>query len=200
MKCLYYLAPTLDSTQQISDDLHEVGVKEWLLHVITKDEAGLKREHIHSSNYFETLDLVRGGLIGANIGFFVGVIGAALLMFFEPFGPDVPTFIYLIVVALATLFGTWEGGLYGVANENQKLYRFHDDIEAGKYLILIYARKELEDVIKTMMANKHPEAEHVATDRHFINPLSVVRRRRRRRRERAAASGAGGPASDKVVS
>lgn len=67
MKCFYYLAPTLESTHQISDDLHDVGVRDWLLHVITKDEAGLKREHIHSSNYFETLDLVRGGLIGANL-------------------------------------------------------------------------------------------------------------------------------------
>jgi len=199
MKCFYYLAPTLESTHQISDDLQEVGVKDWLLHVITKDEAGLKREHIHSSNYFETLDLVRGGLIGANIGFFAGVIGAALLMFFEPFGPDVPGWVYLIVVAVATLFGTWEGGLYGVAKQNQKLFRFNDDIEAGKYLILIYARKELEDVVKTMMGNKHPEAEHVATDRHFINPLSVVRRRRRRRRASGAA-GSGGPARDKVVS
>ena len=65
--------------------------------------------------------------------------------------------------------------------QNQKLFRFNDDIEAGKYLILIYARKELEDVVKNMMTKKHPEAEHVATDRHFINPLSVVRRRRRQR-------------------
>ena len=183
MKCFYYLAPSLDSTHSISDDLHEVGVEDWLLHVITKDEAGLKREHIHSSNYFETLDIVRGGLIGANLGFIVGVIGAGLLMYFQPFGPDVPGFVYLIVVAVATLFGSWEGGLYGVATENQKLNRFHDDIEAGKYLILIYARKELDDVVKDMMREKHPEARHVATDRHFINPFSVVRRRRRRRRD-----------------
>lgn len=199
MKCFYYLAPTLDSTHQISDDLHDVGVKDWLLHVISKDEAGLKREHIHSSNYFETLDLIRGGLIGANLGFFAGVIGAALLMYFEPFGPDIPNFIYLLVVGVATLFGTWEGGLYGVATENQKLNRFHDDIEDGKYLILIYARKELEDVVKTMMGKQHPEAEHVATDRHFINPMSVVRRRRRRRRA-AKSAGSGGPARDRVAS
>ena len=66
MKCMYYLAPTLDDTQRISDDLHEAGVNDWFLHVVSKDEAGLRREKLHSSNYLETLDVVRDGFIGAS--------------------------------------------------------------------------------------------------------------------------------------
>jgi hypothetical protein len=173
------LAPTLGSTQQISKDLREAGVNDWFLHVVSKDEAGLKREQIHSSNYLETLDLLRAGFIGANIGLIVGVIAAGLVMYFEPFGPDVPGFIYFIIIAVTTLFGSWEGGLYGVATKNQKLSRFDEDIEAGKYLILIYARNDQEETVKTMMATKHREAAHVASDRHFANPFSVVRRKRR---------------------
>ena len=173
MKCLYYLAPSLDSTHRISDDLHESGVDDWFLHVVTKDEAGLKREHIHSSNYLETLDLLRSGFIGANLGFIIGVVGAGILMLTEPFGPDVPNYVYLAIVVVATMFGSWEGGLYGVATKNQKLTRFLDDIEAGKYLILIYARKHQEDTVREMMRDKHPEAQHVATDRHYINPFRV---------------------------
>ena len=69
MKTMYYLTPTLVSTHQVSDDLHHAGVKDWFIHVISKDESGLSREHIHSSNYLETLDLVRDGIIGAMIGF-----------------------------------------------------------------------------------------------------------------------------------
>ena len=179
MKCLYYLAPTLQDTHRISDDLHDAGVNDWFLHVVSKDEAGLKKEKLHSSNYLETLDLVRDGFIGANIGFIVGVLGAGLLMFFEPFGPNVPAYVYMIVVALATLFGAWEGGLFGVDTENQKLKRFSDDIDAGNYLILIYARKGQGEAVKNMMSKKHPEARHVATDRHFVNPFAVVRRKRR---------------------
>ena len=178
VKCLYYLAPTLDSTRRISDHLHEAGVKDWYLHVISNDEAGLRREHIHSSNYFETLNLLRAGFIGANLGFIVGVLGAGLLMFFEPFGSEMPGIVYFIVIALTTLFGSWEGGLYGVATKNQKLTRFQADIDAGKYLILIYARKEQEEIVQGVMRAAHPEAQHVATDRHFINPFSVVRRDR----------------------
>ncbi len=181
MKCLYYLSPTLNSTHQISDDLHEVGVLDWFLHVIAKDEAGLKREHLHSSNYLETTDIIRDGLIGANLGFILAVIAAGLVMVLEPFGPDAPRVIYFFVVVVFTLFGAWVGGLTGIDKRNKKLNRFQADIDAGKYLILIYVRKELEEVIRTMMRNKHEEARLVAVDRHFLNPFGALRRRRRQR-------------------
>ncbi|NNF15104.1 MAG: hypothetical protein HKN70_00080 [Gammaproteobacteria bacterium] len=181
MKCLYYVTPTLVSAHRISDDLHEAGINDWFFHIISKDEAGLKNEKLHSSNYFETLDFVRTGFIGANIGFIIGVIAAAVLMIQEPFGPDVSNVVYFLVAAFATLFGAWVGGLLGVGNENSKLRRFHDDIEAGKYLILIYAQKAQEDMVRTMMSEKHPEAVLSGVDRHFINPFSRVRRARRQR-------------------
>ncbi len=181
MKCLYYLAPTLDSTHQISDDLHDVGVQDWLLHVISRDKAGLKKEQIQSSNYIETRDIVRGGLIGANIGFIVGVLCVGLLMWLKPFGDGVPLIALISVVVFWTLFGSWEGGLYGVSKQNKKIEPFADALDSGQYLILIYAKKELEDTVKSMMSERHPEAQHVATDRHFINPFGVVRRRRRPR-------------------
>jgi hypothetical protein len=176
MKCLYYLAPTLDSTHVISDDLHEAGVKDFFLHVISRDEAGLQQQHIHSSNYLETLDVVRDGVIGGVLGFVVGLVGVALLDYFDPIGVEIPAFVYYALVGVATLFGAWEGGLIGVGIENRKLAKFHDDLEAGKYLILIYALKEQEAAVRKMMHESHPESELVAVDRHFINPFSTLNR------------------------
>jgi hypothetical protein len=176
MKCLYYLARTLESTRRISGDVRAVGVSASLLHVISKDEAGLQKEHIHSSNYLETLDLIRDGLIGAAIGFVAGVIGVGLLQYFQPFGPAVPRVVYFATVAVAMLFGAWEGGLTGIATENRKLAGFHDDIERGGYLILIYAPRDQEAAVRTMMRSRHREAELAAIDRHFMNPFSAVRR------------------------
>jgi hypothetical protein len=176
---MYYLAPTLDSTAKISGDLHDVGIADWFMHVISKDEAGLKKEQIHSSNWFETLDLVRNGFIGANIGFIAGVILAFAVMFLKPFGDEAPNIIYIFVVIVATLFGAWTGGLIGMDSENRKLRRFHDDIEAGKYLVLIYTRKGQGESVKEMMRQRHPESRHVATDHHFINPFTRLRRRKR---------------------
>lgn len=176
MKTNYYLSPTLKSTQQISDDLHEVGINDWFMHIISKDEAGLNREHLHSSNYLETLDVLRNGGIGGLIGFIIGVFAAGALMYFKPFGPQMPEYIYLIVIVLVTLFGIWEGGLAGVATENKKLASFHDDLEDGKYLILIYTWKKQEETVKNMMTRKHPEAQFVATDRQYFNPFSRLKK------------------------
>ncbi len=183
MKCLYYVAPSLDSTGQISDDLHDSGLDDFFVHVIAKDESGLKKRQIHSSNYLETLDVIREGFLGAAIGFVVGLLGATLLNYFGPFG-TVPAYVFAIVVAVATMFGAWAGGLIGMENENKKLARFHDDIEAGKYLILLYTRKDQEDAVRIMMQRRHPEALFAAADSHFVNPFSTLQRRRRADRDR----------------
>jgi hypothetical protein len=177
MKCMYYLAPSLVSTHQVSEDLHDVEVGDWQVHVVSRDEAGLRNEKLHSSNWIETTDLLRDGFIGANIGFITGVLLAGGMLLFEPFGPNFPKIAYFFMVAVATGFGAWVGGLTGFDSENQKLKRFHSEIEAGKYLILIYARKGEGEKIKAMMRDRHPESRHVATDRHFVNPFQRPERR-----------------------
>ena len=179
MKCLYYLAPTLESTRAVSNDLHAVGVRDWYIHVISNDEAGLKKERIHSSNYIETFDFVRTGLLGAYIGFIVGMFGAFLIMATQIFGTDIPIFAYLAVMLVATMFGAWAGGMYGVGVENKKLSQFHEDIQRGKYLILIYSKAGSGEIIKAMMSEKHPESEYAATDKHFISPFGDVNRTHR---------------------
>ncbi|MGM0632143.1 MAG: hypothetical protein ACQETO_03115 [Pseudomonadota bacterium] len=176
MKCIYYLSPSLKSTQEISDDLHEVGVDDWFLHIHSKDESGIAKEHLHSSNYLETLDIIRDGLIGAGIGFVASLALAGLAAVVQPFGPDMSMLGYLAIIFVVTCFGAWVGGLTGVARENRKLATFHDEIESGQYLILIYAKQDQEDKIKEMMGRKHAEAVLAAVDPHFLNPFADLQR------------------------
>jgi hypothetical protein len=174
MKCLYFLASTLSTSREVADDLHGIGIKDFYMHVISQDESGLKREHVHSGNYIETRDVVRDGCIGAIVGLLIGLLGVGLLAYFKPLGDDVqiPPFVYVILTVVAMLFGAWEGGLTGIANENKKLRRFHDDIASGKYLILVYVRKIVEARVRDMMQRKHPDAALVAVDTHFVNPFA----------------------------
>ncbi len=176
MKCIYYLTGTLESTGHIIDDLHKAGIGDWFIHVLSKDEAGLSKKKLHSSNYLEQLDIMRFGIIGALVGFIVGLFAANWMATAQPFGPDVPSIVYFAIVGVLTLFGAWEGGLTGIASENKKIALFHDDIEAGKYLILIYAKKDKEDIVKNVMLTKHPEAGLVAEDDYFYNPLTGLKR------------------------
>lgn len=175
MKCVYYLSPTLKSTQQISDDLHGIGVDDWFLHIVSKNESELSKEKLHSSNYIETLDVIRNGLIGAASGFTAGIAAALLAMLVEPFGPDMHWFGYIAIVFVLSCFGAWVGGLVGIASENKKLTNFRADIDAGKYLILIYAKKHQEEAVKQMMTTKHPEADLAAIDANFLNPFASLK-------------------------
>lgn len=173
MKCYYYLSPDLASTENISDDLQQSGVSDWFMHIISKDEAGLSRKQLHSSNYLETLDLIRDGLIGAFCGFITGLGVAALLTVFNPFGAELAPLAYVAVVFLLTCFGAWQGGLIGISLENKKLQRFHDEIDKGKYLILVYAHRSKEESVRQMMSRQHPEATLVGCDKQFFNPFAV---------------------------
>lgn len=175
MKCLYYLSPNLDVCKKVSNDLHDIGVDDWYLHVISKDESGLTQQHIHSSNYLETLDLYRGTTVGGALGFVISLVIIAAMATFEPFGPGVPGYVYMIILAVTTLFGIWEGGLYGIDTENQKIAPFHEQIEAGKYLVLVYTDKKQGEKISQMMGQRHPESELVASDTHYINPFSKLK-------------------------
>lgn len=176
MKCIYYLSPTLKESSRIADDLHSVGISDWYLHIVSKDEAGLTHQHLQTANYLEKLDLYHSGVLGGLIGAGAGVLLVMIFQWTGLFSPNVPWWVNLIFVAVITLFGIWEGGLWGIDTENKKLVPFHDDIESGKYLILIYTKKEQEQAVRTMMQERHPEAEMVAVDRHFVSPFSSLKK------------------------
>lgn len=171
MKRLYYLTTNLDSTEQIAKDLTRKGVSDWNFHVLSKDEAGLYKRHVHSANLIQKSELVRYAERGAMVGFIAAVLATGYVIMAAPFGPHINNLVYLTIFGFITLFGAWVGGLTGLATENQKISQYHDDIEAGKHLILIDARREDEDEVKHLMATKHPEARYLRTGSTFVNPF-----------------------------
>ena len=175
MRCVYYVSPTLKSTQQISEDLTAVGVNDWFVHVVSKDESGLSKQRLHSSNYLETLDVIRDGLIGACLGGIAGLILAIIAAASELCGPDVPWYGYAAILVVLGCFGAWVGGLTGIASENKKLATFNSEIDAGKYIVLIYAKASQEGPIARMMQEKHPETKLGAVDPHFLNPFAGLK-------------------------
>jgi len=154
MKRIYYLTDTIDSTEQISKDLHSAGISDWNFHVLSKDEAGLYKRHIHSASYFQRLDIIRNAERGAMLGLLCGIYGMIYINTSQPFGPDPSFMAYVTVVGVLTLFGAWTGGLAGLGLENQKISRYHDDLEAGKYLVMIDVKAGEEDRIHDVMSLK----------------------------------------------
>lgn len=171
MRRLYYLTRSLDSTESISRDLHEEGISNWRFHVVSKDEAGLYKRHIHSANYLQKLDIIRSAEVGALIGFGFGLAMSAALMTTAMFGSDLSWMVYAGVVAVFALFGSWVGGIWGLGHENYKIRQFHDALEAGRYLIMIDVHRDEKNELKALMARRHPEAQLMGVDSTWVNPM-----------------------------
>ncbi|MGX2040197.1 hypothetical protein ACWJKU_08690 [Methylocaldum sp. MU1018] len=175
MKRMYYLTSNLDSTERISNDMHQAGISDWHFHVISKDEAGLYRRHIHAANLIHKHDVIRSGERGAAIGFLIALLATGYVVATEPFGANTSGLTYAAIFGFITLFGAWVGGLRGLATENHAIAQYHDDIDAGKYLIMIDVRRNQEESVRTLMAEKHPEARLVRVGSTLVNPFTLAR-------------------------
>ncbi|MEE9397557.1 MAG: hypothetical protein V3V31_11160 [Methylococcales bacterium] len=172
MKRLYYLTDTLDSTEQISQDVHKSGVTDWNFHVHSEDQAGLTKRHIHRANFLQNLEVVGYGERGAMLGFICACFVAGALAVLQPFSEPITGLGYAAIFAFITAFGTWAGGLAGICSENRKITEFHDDVHKGKYLILIDAGRKQAEEVKQLMSRLHPEALFKREGSTWINPFT----------------------------
>lgn len=167
MKRLYYVTSRIDSAEQIANDLHKEGISDWHFRVLSKDHIGLHQHHIHSTNYLQEFDVVHSGLRGTIVGV---VVGLTLCLTVNKLA-GYPALSLQLLILIGALFGTWLGALIGLSHENYKVARFHNEIEDGKYLIMVDVRKNEEDKIKEVMERYHPEALKSGEDTTLINPF-----------------------------
>lgn len=172
MKRLFYLADTIDSVQSISDDLHDHGVSNWRFHIISRDEAGLYTHRLHGASVLDRTDLARFMERGAMIGAVIGLVAIVVLGFVM--GMQWPIAAWTALFLFATAAGAWVGGFGGIGAENYRIRRFHDDIEAGKYLVMVdVPQKHLEDM-KRLMSVNHPEARLQGVDSSYNQPFAAA--------------------------
>lgn len=172
MHKLYYLTDDMISVEEVSKNLHDHGVTYWNFCVHSKDEVGLHKRRVHSASYMQQRDVIRHAERGAIIGFAFAVLAVLYVMYAKPFGDETHALVYLAIFGFITLFGTWAGGLSGLATENQSIAKFHDDVTAGKHLLMIDVKKEQEQSVKELMQKRHPEAEFKGSESSFILPFS----------------------------
>ena len=176
MRRLYYIADDLPTTRAISDTLHEEGVTDWNFHVVAKDETGLYQHHIHSATPIHQLDIIHTGerraMFGAGIGLVVGLI----VYVFDalPFATtELTVFLFGLV---GGLFGAWQGGVIGRSRENYKLEPYHDEIEAGRYLILVDVDPASRGRVREIMNMGFPRVRYCGKDTTMINPFRRPKR------------------------
>jgi len=166
----------INIAQRVSDRLHEEGITDWNFHVLGKDKADVIRHHLHSTTPLQELDIIRSGERGVLAGFTFGVVATAAIAMFTSIGEHMGLIAQLATIVLFSLFGAWLGGLVGVSSENYKIRRFHDDIEAGYFLLMIDVQPYQESEVREVVV-EFDQIRQSGEDTTFDNPFAraVVR-------------------------
>lgn len=170
MRRLYYLADTLAAVdaacETIRGDIHS----DFKIHVLSRDEAGLYHHHLHSARSWQKRDFVRSGERGALIGLGLGVLTAAIGIGLGTYqGREMYEMIAVILV-IFTMFGAWTGGLFGIQTENYKVQPFHNDIEKGRYLMMIDVPRSDAGRVRRIMDYVQP-LEYAGSDNSLMLPF-----------------------------
>ena len=155
MKRLYYLTHDIDVAESVSKLLHANGISDWDFHVLSKDEAGVKKHHLHAATPIHELDILRSGERGLFFGIILAVIAIVL---FDQFTSWFDMFGLLGVFGIGIItvgFSTWIGGFVGMQTENYKIKRFHDVIANGGYLLMIDVKPKQKASIEILLMNQH---------------------------------------------
>lgn len=155
MKRLYYLTYDIDVAESVSKSLHANGISDWNFHVLSKDEAGIQKHHLHAATPIHQLDILRSGERGFFYGVMLAIVTIVLVdqltSWFEMFG-----LLGVLGIAAMTIgFSTWIGGFIGMQTENYKIRRFHDVIEHGGYLLMVDVTPKQKASIEILLMNQH---------------------------------------------
>jgi len=165
----YYLLDNIDEVDSVSDTLHKNGVADWQFHVLSKDEKGLYRHHLHRANIFQKRDLVHSGERGALIG---GAVGLYLSLFILPWSISSSALLVSIMLVMFSI-GVIAGGIIGNSHENYKISRFHKDLEQGRLLIMLDIRKAQYDKVMSLLGREFPQLKSSGNGSIFSNPFGV---------------------------
>jgi hypothetical protein len=157
VKRLYYLTDKADCVAAIADDIAHWDVGDWCFHVLNKDSDGLRRHQMHAAGPLHQRDVVHASERGALIGLAAGIGAVVASLLFLPILESSGQLAYVATVFLCTMFGAWSGGMFGLHEENHQIRRFHQDIESGKFLIMIDVGRKQVATVKSNM-QRHAEA------------------------------------------
>ncbi|RRJ84306.1 hypothetical protein [Aestuariirhabdus litorea] len=172
MKRLYYLTDSIESAEQISEDLHAEGVSDWRFHIISRDTEGLMHHQLRAATPLHSTNIVHSGERGAIMGGLSGLLISLLIIGTQPVGEQISSTAVILITALCIISGGWVGALSGRHQQNYKTARFQRAIDAGQYLLIVDTRSHEELAVRTIMQRYHPDVPLAGIDSPLTNPFA----------------------------
>lgn len=155
MRRIYFLAPDLETTHKIVDELRAEGIEDHHIHVLAKRHTPL--EDLPEASEFQKTDFIsaveRGIALGATTGLLAGLVGLRFAGFAIAGGPVLGVLFY------GATIGAIMSGLIGLQVGNSKVKQYADAIEAGELLVMLDTPKERIEAISQLIIKHHPSAQ-----------------------------------------
>jgi hypothetical protein len=163
MSRIYFLAPNINVTQKIVDELLSADIEESHIHVIGKDGENLEKvpeaSFLQKSDFIPSLQLGTG--LGAATGLLCGLVALAL-----PTGLILGGGAVLAISLTGAGLGAFSSTLIGIGIESRWIEPFVAAIEKGEFLVLIDLAPERIEEIEKAISKHHPEAEYKGIESH----------------------------------
>jgi hypothetical protein len=162
---MYYVMPDLASARKIMDDLLLARVEERHIHCLAR--RGTSMDGLHEANVLQKTDLVHGAQLGLVLGALLGCAGGAVLVAFVLTADHWQIATVLGTTIIGALLGMWVSSMVGSSIPNSRLQQFEPMIEEGRILLMIDVPEHKVEEIKTLLGQRHPEAQDRGLDPHI---------------------------------
>lgn len=152
---LYVVCPDLKAAQQTMNDLLLARIDDRHIHVLAK--RGAPMDELHEANLLQKTDVVHGAELGLIFGSVCGLLLGILLLVVPLGGVKLQLVTILITVAGGALFGAWVSSMVAASVPNTKLLAFAQDIEEGRYLMMVDVPFRRVEEIQSLLHDRHPE-------------------------------------------
>lgn len=153
---LYFLLPDVESAKRTADDLLLARVDDRHMRFLSR--RGTAFEPLHEAGYLDKTDLVHGAVVGLALGGLIGALAGALVVAYPPEGMSPKLVAVLIGMLAGAPLGAWMASMAAAAVPNSRLKQFHDDIEAGRVLMMVDVPLRRVAEITELVVSRHPEA------------------------------------------
>lgn len=161
MKRIYFLAPDIETTRKIVDELLLARVEVRHIHVLAKRDQPL--DDLPEASFLEKSDflpaLEQGLAVGGLTGTLAGLVAIAL-----PTGLVLGGGAVLAIALAGAGMGALMSSMVGISIGNRQLADFQQAIEAGEVLVMVDVPRARVNEIELAIKKHHPAAHCEGTE------------------------------------
>jgi hypothetical protein len=161
MRRVYFLVPNIDIAKKVVNDLLLARIEERRIHVLAK--RGTPMEDLPEASILQKTDFIpaleQGVALGATSGVVAGLVAIAL-----PTGLVLGGGAVLAIAFAGAGVGGMMSALIGLDIGDRRIQRFQEDMDNGKFLMMVDVPRTRVDEIEQIVRNHDPEAECEGTE------------------------------------